>query len=141
MDKFEETLELILKRLKTFQYDIDEAKRNLNVLIATNYLIKHGASGFVDELRGVVGVFKKYQQLKDLKTYEDEVLQKELSYELEKIKSRARHIEVLLSDKEKLFKEKELAMLVKQKMILYEKNMNKSDMKESVNKSISNEGR
>jgi hypothetical protein len=57
-------LELVLKRLKTFHYDLDEAKKNLNILIATNYLIKHGASGFVDELRAYINVFKKYQTLK-----------------------------------------------------------------------------
>lgn len=40
-------------------------------MIATNYIIKHGATAFVDELRNYVNVFKKYQSLKDLKTYED----------------------------------------------------------------------
>jgi hypothetical protein len=38
----------VLKRIKTFQYDIDEARKTLNTLIATNYLIKHGATAFVD---------------------------------------------------------------------------------------------
>lgn len=41
---------------------------------------------------------------------------------IEKIKSRAHHITELLSNKEKLLKEKELSMLVKQKLKLYEKN-------------------
>ena len=36
----------------------------LNLLIAINYLIKHGATGFVDELRQYVNTFKKYQLLK-----------------------------------------------------------------------------
>jgi hypothetical protein len=40
-------------------------------MIATNYLLKHGATAFVDELRGYVHVFQKYQSLKDVKTYED----------------------------------------------------------------------
>ena len=38
-------------------------------MIAINYLIKHGATGFVDQLRVYVNVFKKYQNLKDTKTY------------------------------------------------------------------------
>ena len=45
-----------------------------------------------------------------------------MEYELEKIKSRANHIEVLLTDKKKLLKEKELSMLVRKKMKEYEKN-------------------
>lgn len=56
-----------------------------------------------------------------MKVYEDEITQQKLDYTLEKIKSRAQHITVLLQDKEKLLKEKELSMLVKQKLKLYEK--------------------
>lgn len=40
---------------------------------------------------------------------------------MEKIKSRANHIQNLLEDKQKLLKEKELSMLIKQKLKLYEK--------------------
>jgi hypothetical protein len=35
------------------------------------------------------------------------------------IVSKARHIEILLTDKDKLLREKELAMLIKQKVKLY----------------------
>jgi hypothetical protein len=71
-----------LKRIKLFQYDLEEARKNLNMLIAINYLIKHGATGFVDELRSYINVFKKYQSLQEVKTYEDEITQKKLNYEL-----------------------------------------------------------
>jgi hypothetical protein len=74
------------------------------MLIVINYLIKHGASAFVDELRQYIPTFKKYQTLQELKTYEDEERQSKLNYELEKIKSRAQHIQTLLEDKKKLLK-------------------------------------
>jgi hypothetical protein len=76
------------------------------MLIAINYLIKHGATAFVDELRDFIGVFQKYQSLQYLQTYEDELKQQKLNHEMEKIKSRAHHIESLLLDKQKLLKEK-----------------------------------
>lgn len=52
------------QRIKKFQYDVYESHKTLNILIAINYLIKHGASGFVDVFRKYVGVFKKYEGLK-----------------------------------------------------------------------------
>jgi len=55
-----------------FKYDLEEARKNLNILIVINYLIKHGATAFVDELREYIPTFKKYQTLEELKTYEDE---------------------------------------------------------------------
>jgi len=46
-----------------FKYDLEEARKNLNILIVVNYLIKHGATAFVDELREYIPTFKKYQTL------------------------------------------------------------------------------
>ena len=111
----------MIERIRVFKYDLGEAHRNLNMLIVINYLIKHGASAFVDELREYVPTFKKYQTLEELKTYEEDDKQSKLVYELEKIKSRANHIQTLLEDKQKLLKDKELSMLIKQKLKLYEK--------------------
>lgn len=116
-----EIVDIAIERIRVFKYDLDEARKNLNMLVTINYLLKHGASAFVDELRGFIPTFKKYQALEDLRTYEDDLQQSKLSYELEKIKSRAQHIQTLLEDKQKLLKEKELSMLIKQKLKLYEK--------------------
>lgn len=121
LESFQEIVDLAIERIRVFKYDLEEARKNLNMLIAINYLIKHGATAFVDELRSYVPTFKKYQTLEELKTYEDSVMQGRLNYELEKIKSRAQHIQTLLEDKQKLLKEKELSMLIKQKLKLYEK--------------------
>ena len=52
------------------------------MLITINYLIKHGATAFVDELREYIPTFKNDQSLEELKTYEDEILQNKLNYEL-----------------------------------------------------------
>lgn len=82
IDTFNEIVTLCLQRLKVFRYDLDEARKNLNVLITVNYLIKHGATGFVDELREHVGMFERYQGLKELHTYESADLQEKLNYEL-----------------------------------------------------------
>ena len=62
-----------------------------------------------------------------------------MNYELEKIKSRAQHISTLLEDKQKLLKEKELSMLIKQKLKLYEKQ--KFDSIASDRKEGNNRGR
>lgn len=121
LESFQEIVDLVIERIRVFKYDLDEARKNLNMLIVINYLIKHGASAFVDELRSFLPTFKKYQSLEELKTYEDSLMQGKLNYELEKIKSRAQHIQTLLEDKQKLLKEKELSMLIKQKLKLYEK--------------------
>lgn len=48
MEAFDEILELMTKKLRVFHYDNEEANKTLNLLITTNYLIKHGATGFVD---------------------------------------------------------------------------------------------
>jgi hypothetical protein len=121
IDSFMEIVDLVIERIRVFKYDLNEARRNLNMLITINYLIKHGATAFVDELREYIPTFKKYQTLSELKTYDDPKLQNSLNYELEKIKSRAQHIQMLLEDKQKLLREKELSMLVKQKLKLYQK--------------------
>lgn len=82
MEVFDQIIEIFTKKLRIFHYDIEEANKTLNLLIATNYLIKHGATGFVDEFREYVGVFKKYQTLKRVVTYEDETTQSRLDYSL-----------------------------------------------------------
>jgi hypothetical protein len=63
LESFQEILELCIERIRVFKYDLEEARRNLNMLIVVNYLIKHGASAFVDELRAYIPTFKKYQTL------------------------------------------------------------------------------
>ena len=68
-----------------------------------------------------MALFEKYKCLKQIKTYENEEIQEQLDSNLDKIKSRSNHIHTLLNDKEQLLKEKELSMLVKQKLKLYEK--------------------
>lgn len=94
----------MFEKLKKFHYDLAESHKTLNILVATNYIIKHGATGFVDEFRKYVYMFKKYESLEAKKTYEDTLTQAQLDANLEKIKSRAHHISELLSNKEKLLK-------------------------------------
>jgi len=48
LESFQEIVELSIARIRVFKYDLDEAHRNLNMLITINYLIKHGATAFVD---------------------------------------------------------------------------------------------
>jgi hypothetical protein len=56
-DRFDEVVNIFIQRLRVFSYDVDKSHQTLNLLIATNYLIKHGATGFVDEFRLYVDVF------------------------------------------------------------------------------------
>lgn len=73
-------------------------------MVTTNYLIKHGATGFVDEFRKYIYMFKKYEELELKKTYDDATMQARLDDYMNKIKSRAHHVSELLSNKEKLLK-------------------------------------
>lgn len=82
MDNFDIILECLTRKLKVFHYDFEKSQQTYNILVTTNYLIKHGASGFVDEFRLYLGVFKKYQTLKPIQTYDDDILQKKLDYNL-----------------------------------------------------------
>ena len=89
LDNLEEIVNLAVEGIRVFKYDLEKAKQNLNMLIAINYLIKHGATAFVDELREFIPTFKKYQMLQEHATYEDQNKQAKLNFELDKIKSRA----------------------------------------------------
>lgn len=80
LESFQEIVDLTIERIRVFKYDLEEARKNLNMLIAINYLIKHGATAFVDELRSFIPTFKKYQSLEELRTYEDSLLQGKLNY-------------------------------------------------------------
>lgn len=75
VDQFDEIVTTIFEKLKKFQYDAIESQKTLNILVATNYLIKHGATGFVDEFRKYIYMFKKYEGLETKKIYEDVVMQ------------------------------------------------------------------
>ena len=56
---------LVRKRLEIFRYEMEEARNTLNMLIAVNYLLKHGATAFVDELRDFAHFFTTYQTMKN----------------------------------------------------------------------------
>lgn len=73
---FDQIQNIFIERLRVFNYSVEKSHQTLNILIATNYIIKHGATGFVDELRSYIDVFEKYQTLKEIKTYEAEKEQK-----------------------------------------------------------------
>lgn len=79
-NNFEEIFALTIDRIKVFRYELEEARKTLNMLITINYIIKHGATAFVDELRDFIGVFQKYQTLQALQTYQDELQQQKLSH-------------------------------------------------------------
>ena len=70
------------EKLKVFHYDVEESHQTYNILYATNYLIKHGATGFVDEMRECQVLFDKYQLLKSIETYEQPQLQAQLEENL-----------------------------------------------------------
>ena len=38
-------------------------KKRLNLLILVNYLLKYGASGFIDEFRAISDIFTRYENL------------------------------------------------------------------------------
>lgn len=82
LEQFDEIVEILFQKIKKFHYDVEESHKTLNLLIAINYLIKHGATGFVDVFRKYVGVFKKYEGLQSVQTYEDHLTQAKLDANL-----------------------------------------------------------
>jgi hypothetical protein len=90
------------------------------MLTIVYYLIKHGASGFIDVFRGSLKMFQNYQKLSKRIIVDNTKEQNVIDNNIDIIMSKARHIEILLTDKDKLLREKELAMLIKQKVKIYE---------------------
>lgn len=75
-------------------------KKRLNMLILVTYLIKHGASGFIDEFRAEAPLFFKYETIGETSYDED------LRTIVEEIRERAKYIRKLLNDKTVLMREK-----------------------------------
>lgn len=48
IEQFEQTVQVIEDKLKEIKYERKSLKKRLNVLVLVTYLIKHGASGFID---------------------------------------------------------------------------------------------
>lgn len=104
IDRFEQISDWIQEHLRIFKYVPIAIKQTVNVLTIVYYLIKHGASGFIDVFRGCMKMFQNYQKLGKRVVSEDEAEQKECETNLDIIVSKARHIEILLTDKEKLLR-------------------------------------
>lgn len=71
IEKFETISDWIQDRLKIFKYTTEGIKQTINVLTIVYYLIKHGASGFIDVFRGSLKMFKNYQMLGKKEICED----------------------------------------------------------------------
>lgn len=53
IDAFNHTLDFITTKLNDLKFERKSLKKRLNVLVLATYLIKHGASGFIDEFRAL----------------------------------------------------------------------------------------
>ena len=51
------------EKLEDIKMERKSLKKRLNLLVLTSYLIKHGASGFIDEFRAMRDSFTKYEIL------------------------------------------------------------------------------
>ena len=66
-------------RLKIFKYSLEGIKKAHNLLVLVSYLIKHGASGFIDDFRNSMIIFQNYQKLHKEKLFgEDSKKQMEM---------------------------------------------------------------
>ena len=128
----EESFEIVFDAIesKLVEYAVlnsKKLKRTRNLLIVAAYLLKYGPGGFIDEFRSISHKFTCFRQFGGETSASD----KEQAIESE-IRSRAHYIVELLQDKEKILKEKSLAMLVKQKMHLLQEGR-KNDENKSEN--------
>lgn len=48
IDHFQQTVDFIAGKLADIKFERKSLKKRLNLLVLSNYLIKHGASGFID---------------------------------------------------------------------------------------------
>lgn len=53
MEHFQQTIDFIATKLSDIKFERKSLKKRLNLLVLTAYLIKHGASGFIDEFRAL----------------------------------------------------------------------------------------
>ena len=84
----------------------------MNLLGLVAYLIKHGATAFVDEMRTIQATVRRYQEI------DNENSDQDLSQVLREVKDRAEYVLLLLNDRQVLWREKEVARLVKEKLAL-----------------------
>jgi hypothetical protein len=63
IDSFQKISDWLVKKLSIFKYEESRIKECVNMLTIIYYLIKHGASGFVDDFRAVIKMFQNYQKL------------------------------------------------------------------------------
>jgi hypothetical protein len=72
IENFEQILAVIADKLKEIKFERKSLKKRLNVLVLVTYLIKHGASGFIDEFRGMAeDTFKRYEGIINFVAEED----------------------------------------------------------------------
>lgn len=101
--------------MKEIKYERKSLKKRLNVLVLVTYLIKHGASGFIDEFRAMVeDTFNRYENMVNFVAEEDETLK----FVMQEIRERARYIRTLLFDNAALLREKEIGRMIKEKLFV-----------------------
>lgn len=65
-----------MKKLTVFKYEDSRIKEAINLLTIVYYLIKHGASGFVDDFRAIIKMFQNYQKLTKKELSDDQAEQR-----------------------------------------------------------------
>ena len=106
----------MLEKLHTKKSSDSSAYRYIrNLLLLSSYLTKHGAGGFIDEFRDNIQAFELYIHFE----WQSPSGSEKEAHRRADIRERAAYIITLLTDKEKLLREKQLAMLVKQKIRMH----------------------
>ena len=114
-DRFDNTLEFLLEKLNDLKYEKKSLKKRCNLLVLAAYLIKYGASGFIDEFRARLEMFRNYAALSLNHGLEGSETARRVCKE---IRERADHIVLLLTDREILGREKEISRMIRHKMAL-----------------------
>jgi hypothetical protein len=112
---FEKIVDLLAEKLTEIKYERKSLKKRLNLLVLVTYLIKYGASGFIDEFRTMIdGTFKRYENMLNFVAEDDP----QMRATMQEIRERARYIRALLFDTSALLREKEVARLIKEKLFV-----------------------
>jgi len=85
-------------------------KKKLNALILVSYLIKYGASGFIDEFRTRVDIFNRFENLQEREIND---ISDKIRIILNDIHERVKYIRQILFDKTALMREKEVARFIR----------------------------
>lgn len=102
-----EIADFIVVKLEKFKYEPGVIKQTIKLLTVAIYLLKNGGRGFEIDLKNNLDLLEKMERV-DSSCFEGKFNKKckQLNYQLETIKQKAKYIHLLLTEEETLLEER-----------------------------------